>query len=318
MRLLWAILASAAAPAAAEVAFLDLPLDCTLGKTCFIEDYVDADPGPGQADYACGLKSRDGHRGTDIALLSFDAMAAGVPVRAAAAGRVDALRDGMTDRPYSPEIAEELRGRECGNAVRIVHGNGYQTLYCHMKMGSVAVTPGTVVAAGDVLGLVGLSGQTNYPHVHISVLKDGQPVDPFNPAAEPGCDTNRETLWKEPIPYERTGLFTAGFSDRVPEFSEVQSGAARARDLQPDQPMVLYGHAFHAEPGDVLHLSASGPEGPVFDRSVLIEDSQAQMFRAFGKRAPAGGWPAGAYRGYVRLMRGETVIAIRHADVTVR
>ena len=68
------LIVSAAGPLAAETPFLDWPMDCIPGQTCFIEDYVDADPGPGQADYTCGLKSRDGHRGTDIALLNFAAM----------------------------------------------------------------------------------------------------------------------------------------------------------------------------------------------------------------------------------------------------
>ena len=311
-------LASAAAPAAADPLSLSLPIACTLGQTCYIEDYVDADPGPGQRDYTCGLKSRDGHRGTDIALLSFEAMQAGVDVLAAAPGTVAAIRDGMPDRAITPETRPDIEGRECGNAVRIDHGGGWQTLYCHMAQGSIAVQSGQRVKAGDVLGRVGLSGLTNMPHVHLGVLKDGAVVDPFNPTDRDTCGIiGGDRLWDKAPGYDRAGLFTAGFSTAVPSFEDVKSGAARTATAGPDAALVLYGHAFYARPGDTLRFTAQGPEGEVFSHTVTLDDPQAQLFRAFGRHAPEAGWPEGDYRGYVRLMRGDRVIAARHADIAV-
>lgn len=316
MKRLILALISAASPLAADP-FLQLPLDCTPGKTCFIEDYVDARPGDGQSDYTCGLKSRDGHRGTDFALPDFDAMRAGVAVLASAPGVVEATRDGMPDRILTEANRAEIEGRECGNAVRIGHANGMKTLYCHMEKGSIAVKSGDRVRAGQPIGKVGLSGQTTYPHVHISVLdQKGNVVDPFAPGAQ-SCGETDETLWLDPVPYDRAGLFTAGFSDSVPDFGAVQSGAARRAEVAADAPLVLYGHVFYAEPGDVLHLRAKGPDGTIFDHAETLEKPQAQLYRAFGKRAPDGGWPTGAYRGFVTLTRGDTLMAARHADVTI-
>ena len=309
---------SAAAPAAADPPLLSLPIDCTLGQTCYVEDYVDADPGPGQRDYTCGLKSRDDHRGTDIVLVSFEAMATGVDVLAAAPGTVAATRDGMDDIAVTDETRATIEGRECGNAVRIDHGGGWQTLYCHMARGSIAVQSGQQVAAGDVLGRVGLSGLTNVPHVHLGVLKDGAVIDPFNPENRDTCGVNAGNgLWQDAPDYDRAGLFTAGFSDGVPTLDDVKSGAARLRNATPDTPLVLYGHAFYAKPGDVLTLTASGPEGEVFAHAVTLDDPQAQLFRAYGRRAPQAGWPAGDYRGYVHLTREGRLIAVRHADITI-
>lgn len=311
-------LVSVAAPVAAEMPVLGLPIDCTLGTSCYVEDYVDTDPGSGQRDYACGLKSRDDHRGTDIVLLSFDAMEAGVNVLAAAPGRVAATRDGVQDVAITPKNRADIEGRECGNAVRIDHGSGWQTLYCHLKQDSIRVKQGDRVQAGDVLGLVGLSGLTNVPHVHLGVLKDGEIVDPFNPENRDTCGTaTGNGMWKEAPGYDRAGLFTAGFATAVPDFDAVKSGAARVRDTAPDQPLVLYGHAFYAKPGDALSLSATGPEGEIFRHDVILDNPQAQLFRAFGRRAPQDGWPEGAYRGYVHLTREGRVIAVRHADITV-
>ncbi len=311
---------SAAGPLAAETPFLDWPLDCIPGQTCFIEDYVDADPGPGQSDYTCGLKSRDGHRGTDIALLNFAAMEAGVDVLAAADGVVAALRDGVPDRAVTPQNRAEIAGRECGNAVRLLHANGDQTLYCHLKRGSLRITRGQAVSAGQPIAQVGLSGLTNNPHLHISVLRDSAEIDPFAPTAKGTCGaSDGQTLWKNPVPYNPTGLYTAGFATDVPAFDAVKSGAARATTATPSDALVVYGYAFHAEQGDVMHLSAYGPNGDtLFDHSALIKDGKDRLFRAYGRRAPAEGWPKGAYRGYVRLMRGDTVLAIRHADINVR
>ena len=85
------------APMALAEPRLALPLDCTLGETCFIQNYVDADGGPGAADFTCGGLSYDGHKGTDFALLSHSAAQAGVNVLAAAPGVVRAVRDGVAD-----------------------------------------------------------------------------------------------------------------------------------------------------------------------------------------------------------------------------
>lgn len=312
------LLIAAATGAAADQPDLRLPLDCVLGQTCYIEDYVDTDPGPGQRDYTCGIKSRDDHRGIDFMLLSFEAMATGVNVLAAAPGIVAATRDGMADTPVTAQTRETIEGQECGNAVRIDHADGWQTLYCHMKQASLTVQKGDRVAAGDILGQVGLSGLTNAPHVHLGVLKDGQIVDPFNPDNRNTCGaTPDETMWHTALRYDPSGLFTAGFSTSVPEFDAVQTGSARARTARSDQPLVLYGHVFYAQPGDQLTLTAQGPEGEIFSHDVVLENPQAQLFRAFGRKSPDGGWPDGEYRGYVRLTRGDTVLAVRHADISV-
>ncbi|MCG6904806.1 MAG: M23 family peptidase, partial [Rhodobacter sp.] len=57
-----------AAPAASQPLRLDLPIDCVIGDSCFVQNYVDRDPGPGAVDFACHGLTYDGHQGTDIAL----------------------------------------------------------------------------------------------------------------------------------------------------------------------------------------------------------------------------------------------------------
>lgn len=307
----------AALPAAAQDLSLALPLDCTIGADCFIEDYVDQDPDAGrQRDFACGYNARDSHRGTDFALLTFDAIETGVTVRAAAPGRVLRTRDSMPDDRKMRGVTNE---NACGNAVLIDHGEGWQTLYCHMRLGSVAVAPGDTVQSGTALGLVGLSGQTNHPHLHLTVTKDGSVIDPFRPNADPGtCGEPGDTLWQDPPAYVKTGLVTAGFSTRVPEFEAIRDGSARALHGAPDLPLVVYGLMGYAQKGDVLTLSAEGPAGEIFSHRILIQKTQGSAFQAYGKKAPPSGWPVGDYTGEALLTRQGTVIAHRFAHVDVK
>ncbi|MEX1021589.1 MAG: peptidoglycan DD-metalloendopeptidase family protein [Dehalococcoidia bacterium] len=87
----------------------------------------------------------------------------GTPVRAAASGTVTFVG-----------------GNRCcsyGAHVIIDHGNGYETLYAHFD--SFSVDNGQSVAAGDIIGTIGLTGTTTGPHVHFELRRHGQHQDPL-------------------------------------------------------------------------------------------------------------------------------------------
>lgn len=298
--------ALAASPAAARDPILEPPLDCDLGAVCYIQQYVDTDPGPGGADYTCGPLANDGHKGTDFALPSLAAMARGVDVTAAAPGTVRNIREGMPDIAVSDPDALGLAGRDCGNGVAISHGAGWETQYCHLKRGTVAVTPGQRVTTTTVLGEVGLSGATSYPHIHLSVRKDGEVVDPFNPDGRISCGTKAgRILWADPIPYAAGGIVSAGFADKIPHYASVKAGTAGAEGLPIDAPaLVVWGLAFGVRSGDVLRLSIDGPDETVIEHDARFDADQPLAFRAIGRRSPADGWAPGVYRGHVGHHRG--------------
>lgn len=58
-----------------------------------------------------------------------------------------------------------------GNVISIDHGGGLETVYNHL--GSIWVSPGTYVAAGQGIGGVGCTGMCTGPHVHFEVIVNG-------------------------------------------------------------------------------------------------------------------------------------------------
>jgi LysM repeat protein len=54
-----------------------------------------------------------------------------------------------------------------GNYIVVSHSNGTQTLYSHMRNGTVSV--GQTVSQGQVIGYIGMTGKTTGPHVHFEI-----------------------------------------------------------------------------------------------------------------------------------------------------
>ncbi|MFZ3580912.1 M23 family metallopeptidase [Loktanella sp. DJP18] len=313
-----AILSLAATMAAGDILLIP-PLDCDLTQTCYIQQGVDHDPGSGAQDFLCGRLTYDGHKGTDFALPSLAMQAEGVDVIAAAPGTVRGVRNDMADvlqgMPGAPDVAD----RECGNGVVVSHGDGWETQYCHMKQGSVVVQTGQRVVMGQVMGQVGLSGQTQFPHVHLSVRKDGAVVDPFAPDAPNACgDASGKTLWNTPFAFVPGGLISAGFSDAVPEYAAIKAGTAARQTMPATAPgLVVWGFAFGGRVGDSVTLAIRGPQGEVFTDTQTLDRDQAQLFRAGGRRVPPGGWPRGDYAGTVEMRRDGQTLDVQTTTVTL-
>jgi murein DD-endopeptidase MepM/ murein hydrolase activator NlpD len=289
---------------------LGLPIDCTPGEDCWIVRYVDHDPGPGVRDYMCGAQTGDGHKGTDIAIRDLEVMARGVEVRAAAAGVVDALRDGVPDVGVEQAGAAAIAGKECGNAIRIAHGDGWTTWYCHLRRGSLLVGNGDRVAAGQPLALVGLSGATSFPHVHFDVRHGDQVVDPFvGPEPAGDCGPGKDPLWRADVmaalAYQPVVLTNAGFAPAAPELAEVERGSHRRTDMPASAPaLVLWVEGYWLAAGDRARFTISGPDGaPVVDRPVVLGKGWQHWFQFVGARRPGDAWPAGDYTGSITLER---------------
>ena len=321
------------APAAAETLKLDFPLACTPGSTCWIPNYMDHDPTTGIRDYTCGKATYNGtsgtvsrHRGTDIAIRDMAAMRAGVPVLAAAAGRVVGVRDGMADISVRDAGGlKALKGKDCGNGVRISHPGGWDTQYCHMRKGSFAVKMDDRVTAGQPLGLVGLSGATSFPHLHLRVRKDQKIVDPFVGISRKGkCGPGEAPLWKADVlatlPYRPTALYSAGFATGKPDPKAARDGHYRDKALSRLVPaLVLWVDIFRVRKGDKLNLTITGPgESKILQHTRTLEKDRIRRFAFAGKLRKTRFWAAGVYRGEAKLVRAgaETYSIVR--EITIR
>lgn len=63
-----------------------------------------------------------------------------------------------------------------GNYVVVDHGDGYTSLYGHLQ--KATVKQGDTVSAGQQIGVIGSTGSSTAPHLHLRVHKNGQSIDP--------------------------------------------------------------------------------------------------------------------------------------------
>jgi Peptidase family M23 len=96
----------------------------------------------------------------------------GQPIISATDGVVVVTVDGRPDQiPVAPLFVADLEEKP-GNRVIVATRNGQSVeyvMYCHLKPGSVAVKIGQKVHVGQLLGLLGNSGQSVGPHMHFQV-----------------------------------------------------------------------------------------------------------------------------------------------------
>lgn len=95
----------------------------------------------------------------------------GTEVLAVADGVVASVKDGIPENvPLSPTRAVPITLDTIGgNYVTVALGNGAYAFYAHLQPGSLRVKPGDRVRRGQVLGLLGNSGNSDAPHLHFHI-----------------------------------------------------------------------------------------------------------------------------------------------------
>ena len=97
----------------------------------------------------------------------------GAEVLAVADAVVSTVKDGIPENvPLSPTRAVPMaRASEAqgGNHVILSLRNGHYAFYAHLQPGSIRVKPGDRVRRGQVLGLLGNSGNSDAPHLHFHI-----------------------------------------------------------------------------------------------------------------------------------------------------
>jgi hypothetical protein len=237
----------------------------------------------------------------------------GVEVLAAADGTVLRLRDSMPDVSIRETGADAVRDREVGNGLIIDHGNGWETQYGHLRLHSIKVKPGDIVTAGQPVGLIGLSGNTEFLHLHFEIRHEGVSIDPYSglPLGG-GCGKTDHALWTDTalaqLPYRTEAPFDAGFANGPVDFAKARAGAYAADSLSTDTPaLVFWAEALGARAGDEETIRLVAPDGATLvDATEKLAETKVQRSRFAGVKRPAGGWAAGVYRGEYRITRTES------------
>ncbi len=308
---------------------LGLPIDCAIGKDCWLVNLVDLDSSVNVKDYKCQSESYDGHKGIDISIRDLKVMQKGVSVIAAASGIVRNIRDGMAEHGSAKATFVSIKGRECGNGVAIKHSKDWQTQYCHLGKGSVIVKPGQHVKKGQKLGLVGYSGKTMFPHVHMLTQFKGKVVDPFiGLSTHLPCSVGNYPLWDDDLIQALTqplmAIFNAGFSSVVPKNHEVFNGLYQNEVLPRQSPyLVVWAHMFRVQKGDQVQIQVTGPGGNIISSfENIIKKNKARSFLYSGKKRNNLYWPEGRYKSTISVRRsnkdGSTYLVVVRKSIYMR
>ncbi|WP_342744108.1 peptidoglycan DD-metalloendopeptidase family protein [Erythrobacter donghaensis] len=141
-------------------------------------------------------------------ILGYNRMHAGMDFKASYGTPIVAVSDG--------KVSAAGRAGGCGIAVRLEHGGGLSTRYCHMSR--MAVRAGQSVRRGQVIGYVGSTGLSTGPHLHYEMYRGGRVINP----ASVSFVTRAELSGTELIDFRR----------QLIRLKEIEVGAA-LKDLAP-------------------------------------------------------------------------------------
>lgn len=149
-----------------------------------------------------GLIARNGDLAKNSSYYGYGAEALAV-----ATATVVAVKDGLPENtPQTKQRAVPVTLETvAGNYVVLNLGNGQYALYGHLQPQSLKVKPGDKVKAGQVLGLVGNSGNSDLPHLHFHL------ADAAAPLGAEGLPYVFKTLDLQGVVASQTELVKGGF-----------------------------------------------------------------------------------------------------------
>ena len=298
------VIALLAIPAKANAIELLFPVACHLMTDCWITDHVDLDQGLSRSeDYMCGDKASDNNKSTHISLANRKAASNIFPVMASANGTV---------------IKAQNVGGFCGEHVVIQHDDHWETSYCHLKEASVKIRKGQTVARGDVIGEIGLSGLTEWPHLSFAVTRNGMVFDPFSGRSTlEGCHTKSQPLWEGGFnpPYEPAHVTDIGFTvGRVAERDIALGNMPDIDRIDVKTPQLsVWAMLMNIKRNDQITMILENPDEKVINKiQISVEDDKNIFPIYFVTRRKDFLWPSGYYKGSVTITRD-----LNGSDITV-
>ena len=235
-----------------------------------ISNFVDQNTAyPNQLlDYNCGARTYDqsggyNHQGTDIFIWPFAWHKVDdddVEIVAGAPGVIISKSDGNYDRNCS-------FGGGSWNAVYVQHADGSIAWYGHMKNGSTTgKVVGQSVAAGEYLGIVGSSGNSTGPHLHLELYDNlGNLVDPWAGS----CNSrNADSWWADQRPYYDSAINALRTHDAPPVWQTCPQPATINAQDQFTAGQLVYFAAYYRDQlqGQLSTYEVLRPDGSVWQQ----------------------------------------------------
>lgn len=291
---------------------LQFPVACEIMSNCWITNHVDLRGSSKQnEDYMCGQKVSNDNKSTHISLGSLSDLEKNHAIIAAADGVV--------------RTAANIGGF-CGYRVLIEHEKGWETSYCHLKPETLVVRSGQKVQKGQIIGAVGMSGQTPWPRLSFAVLRNGMIFDPFSGRTNiEGCTAKSVPLWHGGLnpPYEPAHVTSVGFTVGYPSNPQILYGMEAASEISSETKQIaLWAMMMNILEGDDIHIQITNPKGEIFDETHIKSKTNKQYYPIyFSANRKNLLWDIGKYIGKITVTRnvhGNKITVGKFSTVTIR
>lgn len=235
---------------------------------------------------------------------------------------VDLAADAANVKSPADGVVEvgEMKNDDCGGTIMINHADGYKTGYCHMQ--KINVRPGQKVQKGEVIGISGGGpndpgkGRSDGRHLHFTLRKDGQLIDPMKFIGKEGIvmtgstPTSTSSSSEDAYDYATsktqsttspksnyaqvvgTVTSTEGMNEEIEEILKLYDSILKEASSSSSE---LFGGNNVKIPGDGAHAGQSGWHSsnawdiaaPVGTPVYALADGVAQTFSDYGKNVIA-------------------------------
>lgn len=246
-------------------------------STWVISNYIDHDLSSALLDWNCQERTYDTHKGIDIVLWPFmwkqmdDEQ---TEIVAAAEGQIIYKQDGYFDRNCT-------WNSNPWNAVYVLHADGSEAWYGHMKNGSTtSKVVGDMVTRGEFLGFVGSSGSSTAPHLHLQIYDaNNNLIDPYN-----GNCNNFSSWWTNQEPYDNPHINAILTHSAPPDFGDCpETEITNATNhFYPNQQIFLTSYYRDVQPGTSAIVTLIDPLGnTILNRSLYMSNFYSASYWYF-------------------------------------
>lgn len=185
----------------------------------------------------------------------------GIDIPAPSGTNIYAARDG--------KVVLSTYGSSYGNNVKLDHGGGTTTRYCHMSKRLVSV--GQTVSAGQVIGKVGTTGSSTGNHLHFEVYVNGTRVNPTSQVTSKDTAANYSST--PPTPYSGSASSDSAEADRptAPERKEITTVVIRSIDGKSYVQNRQIGELEHAKEGPEIMIQSDKVYVPCLVDEITLE-----------------------------------------------